>query len=81
MSTLGRIGHEEALADQQARARRLARQRECPHCHQPITRLDALSMVRGDGVVYSVRIRLPDGRVVPIDERQFSPQSMRWADD
>jgi hypothetical protein len=38
-------------------------------------------MVRGEGFVYSVRVRLPNGRVVPIDEPQFSPQTMLWADD
>ena len=73
--------YEKLLALQQERAHRLARQRQCPHCHQPITRLDAIAMVRGDGVMYPVRVRLADGRIVLIDERQSSPQTMLWADE
>lgn len=81
MPKLAGIAHDEALMRQQERARQLAHERRCPHCRQPITRLDAIALVRGDGVTYPVRIELVDGRVVLIDERQFSPQTMLWADD
>lgn len=72
---------ETRLAEQGARALRLARDRRCPHCQNPIALLDALSLVRGAGYRYEVKITLPDGRVAFVREGDFNPQTMLWADD
>ena len=69
-----------ALAQQQARAKSLSRSRQCPHCAAPIARLDAISLMHGNSVAYKVRVRLADGSIVLVDSRQFSPQTMLWAD-
>ena len=71
--------HDQALADQQGRAVQLVRERSCPHCHKPISLLDALSVVRGHGQTYHVKIKLPDGSTTYIRERDFNPQTMLWA--
>ena len=67
------------LADQQKRAHRLSEGRRCSHCRHRITLLDALSMVRGHGYRYHVRVVLPDGQTVLVEEREFNPQTMLWA--
>ena len=72
--------YEEMLARQQAEANGLAHQRQCPHCHQHLSLLDALSMVRGHGYSYHIRIQLPNGELGLIPERDFSPQTMLWAE-
>ena len=72
--------HDEALAAQAARARWLVKHRRCPHCDEPISRIDALSMVRGHGYCVYVRIRLSDGSPWLIQETQFNPQTMLWSD-
>ena len=71
---------DQALDDQKKRAIGLARAQRCPHCSEPIGLLDALCMVRGHGYRYSVNITLPDGSVVLMDESDFNPQTMLWAD-
>ena len=71
---------EAALAEQQHRARRLAANRTCPHCRAPISLLDALSLVRGHGYRYELKIRLSDGRVAFVREGDFNPQTMLWAE-
>lgn len=73
--------HEQALADQRHRAEQLSTERRCPHCRTPISLLDALAMVRGHGWAYHVRIALPDGRTLFVEERDFNPQTMLWADE
>lgn len=73
--------YELILRDQQQRALRLVCERRCPHCHGSITLLDALCMVRGHGAVYYLNIQLPDGTIVPMQERDFSPQTMLLAGD
>lgn len=75
------MDYESALSDQARRARTLADDRRCPHCHGLISLLDALSMVRGHGVVYYIKILLRNGDVAAIPEPQFSPQAMLWGDD
>ncbi len=70
----------ETLAAQQQRAKILVNTRCFPHCQRPVGLLDALCLVRGHGVTYYLRIRLPDGTIVPVRERDFNPQTMLWAD-
>ena len=73
--------YELILKDQQQRALQLVRGLRCPHCHASIPLLDALCMVRGHGYVYYLNIQLPDGTIVPMRERDFSPQTMLVADE
>lgn len=73
--------YDDRLAAQRDRAIQLARHRECPHCGAPLSLLDALSIVRGSGVSYYVRVGLPSGDRTLIRERDFNPQTMVWADD
>jgi hypothetical protein len=72
------LAHSEVLAAQQARARQLSNDRRCPHCAQSLSLLDVLSMARGHGYVYYVRVQLPDGRRVLVEEPAFNPQTMLW---
>ena len=67
------------LERQREHAKTLSTQRACPHCHQPISELDALCLVRGHGTRYYVPIRLPDGSKTLIREGDFNPQTMLWA--
>lgn len=71
----------DALTAQQDRARQLADRKCCPHCAVAVPLLDALSIVRGHGSEYFVRIQLPDGQMALVPERDFSPQTMLWADE
>lgn len=73
--------HDEALAAQATCARELAQHRRCPHCAALMPLLDALSIVRGHGWRYFVRIQLPDGHTALVPEGDFNPQTMLWADD
>ncbi len=70
--------YEQALDDQKERAVNLAKGRQCSHCGEAITLLEALCMVRGHGYRYSVKITLSDGRTVLLDEADFNPQTMLW---
>jgi len=71
--------HDQGLIEQQKRAVILAEDRRCPHCKSVITLLDALSMVRGHGYMYHVKIALPGGKCIAVPERDFNPQTMLWA--
>jgi hypothetical protein len=70
--------HDQALDDQKERAIQLAKDRRCSHCGEAIALLEALSMVRGHGYRYSVRIALSDGTTIFMDEADFNPQTMLW---
>lgn len=72
--------YDQALNDQKERAIQLAKDRRCSHCGEAIALLEALCMVRGHGYRYSVKIGLSDGRIVLVDEADFNPQTMLWAD-
>ena len=75
------MAYDEALAKQQERAEQLSKDRHCPHCARPITLLDVLSMARGHGTVYYVRIELRSGTRMLIREGDFNPQTMLWANE
>lgn len=77
----GLVTHEQALSAQRERALRLAQSSACPHCHGPLSLLDALSVVRGFGYVRRLMVQMPDGGVVLLDERDFNPQTMLLAED
>ncbi len=70
--------YDQALNDQKERATQLAKDRRCSHCGEAIALLEALSMVRGHGYRYSVRIALSDGTTIFMDEADFNPQTMLW---
>ncbi len=72
--------YEQALDDQKERAIKLAKGRRCSHCGEAIALLEVLCIVRGHGYRYSVKIVLSDGRTVLLDEADFNPQTMLWAD-
>lgn len=74
------MNHQQNLAAQQHHARLLGVQRRCPHCGEALSLLDALCIVRGLGFRYFIRIMLPDGSPALMEERDFNPQTMLWAD-
>ncbi len=72
--------YELRLKEQQAHALRLSQERACPHCHESISMLDSLCLVRGSGYTYDLNIQLPDDTIVPMRERDFNPQTMLLAE-
>ncbi|MEI9971092.1 MAG: hypothetical protein WDO73_03010 [Ignavibacteriota bacterium] len=61
--------------DLEARARELYRNRLCPHCGKKISLWEALSMVIGSALHYSVKVRLPSGKVVIRPWDKINPQN------
>jgi hypothetical protein len=75
------MDYDAALSAQADRAQALVKDRRCSHCDGQISLIDALSMVRGHGFVYYIKILLRDGTVMAIEERDFSPVSMLWSNE